>query len=290
MLENPRDYPQRQGMVRMVSAAYLPSSSADQEQVEVWVSVPDGAHVTLGEDERGRLSPTFPPGSRSDRVEWFGTGEARRIVDVRGTAIDDDGTQTFYVYRPTKADPHAELFGVEWAREDESAHEAATQRVIDRLASLPPATTMKKAQRERFFKGVRNKNRCASCHTIDRPENGTPGEHGIVDRGTDHSGFFTPRTVLWDEAPVEAYGKHNGSLHDPSLELRCGDEVVEADALEKRRCPGSEIAQARIVWDRAWGNPSSRAHMICASRRAIAGWVSEADRPKLASVLAPCER
>ena len=276
-------------MVRMVSPVYLPSSSAEQEQVEVWVSVPADATVQLGEDERGRWSLTFPPGTRADRVEWFGTGAARRIADIRGTRIDDDGTQTFFVYRPTAPHPTAPLFGVEWARENATAHAAATERLVARLSTLPPAAGMKPERRARFLDDVRAKNRCAGCHGIGRPENTHPREHGVVDRGTDNSGFFTPRAVLWDEGPVEAYGKHNGSLHDPALTVRCNGGVVDAAALTNRRCPEGEIAQARVQWERAWSNGGARAHMICASRRAIAGWLSPEDRTRLTSVIAPCD-
>ncbi len=288
-LEDPLGYPEREGMVRMVSAVHLPSSSPDQEQVEVWVSVPSGATVELGQDERGRPSLTFPPGTRSDRVEWSGHGDARRIVDVRGTRIEPDGSQSFFIYRPTAPDPRAPLFGVEWARQDTKAHEAATERMVQRLSSLPPAVSMPPPRRDRFLQGVRNKNRCAGCHRLDRPENTNPREHGTVDRGTDHSGFFTPRTVLWDEGPIERYGKHNGSLQDPALEIRCGDAVVDPQMLDERRCPGGVIAQARIRWDHAWSNGSARAHMICESRRAIAGWLSPEDRTSLASVWAACD-
>jgi hypothetical protein len=276
-------------MVRMVSPVLLPSSSSDIEQVEVWVSVPAGATVGLAQDERGRLSLEFPPGTRSDRVEWFGRGEERRIVDVRGTRIDDDGSQTFFVYRPTAADPQAALFGVEWAREDEHAHAAATERMVHRLSQLPPAAGMPAARKQRFLDGVRAKNRCAGCHTIDRPQNTRANEHGIVDRGTDRSGLFTPRTVLWDEVPIEAYGMHNGSLHEPTLEIRCHDVVVEAETLDGRRCPDSEVAVGRIRWDQARRMRSDRADMICASRRAIAGWLATEDRVRVAAALAPCD-
>lgn len=284
-IESPRTHHEQEGFVRLVPPTHLPSSSPERDQVEIWVKLPDET-IDVEWDDRGRPMLRFPAGTLADRVEFFGRGEERRIVDIRGTRLEADGRQTFYVYRPTAPRPDAPLLGVEWAREDGEAHGAATQRLLDKLAALPPAVNLPSARREKFLEGVRVRNACAACHQLARPQNETPGQHGLVDRGTDHSGFFTPQTVLWDEVPLEAYGAHDRSWSDPAIEVVC---AKNADPGTGRRCPDGSIAQGRLRWNAT--EPVARAHLkdVCESRQTLFAHMTPEDRAKMASAAGPCD-
>ncbi len=287
-IDDPGTYYEREGFVRLTPPTYLPSSSPSQEQVEIWLKLPDEATIALHRDAAGRPTLEFPPGARADRVEFFGEGAQRRIADIRGAQVDQDGTQTFFVYRPSAPSPTASLFGVAWAGEDRAVHAAATERLVAKLAEVLPASAMPPPRREQFLKGVRAKNRCADCHTLARPDNASRNEHGLVNRGTDRSGWFTPQTVLWDEVLLEQYGGHDGSLRDPSIEIRCGDATVAAEALEDRRCPDGSLPRGRFRWDRAWEANPERAQAICASRRVLVNATSSDEKAMLNTAIAPC--
>lgn len=287
-LDEPMAHHVGEGYVQMVPPVHLPSSSPERDQVEIWVKLPEGPSIDVQIDAKGRPTLRFGPGTQADRVEFAGRGDMRRIVDIRGTRIEPDGRQTFYVYRPTAPNPRAPLFGVQWARDDAAAHEAATERLVATLAQMPPATAMAPAARQRFFDGVRVRNGCAGCHALARPDNETPGEHGVVDRGTDLSGFFTPQTVLWDEVMLEAYSAHDRSWGDPALEIRCGDQPVEAPQAGARRCPDGSIARGRLRWDAQ--EPVARAHLaeVCESRKIVLAHMTPKNRVRMSPAEGPC--
>lgn len=293
-IDSPLDHHVREGFVQLVPPVHLPSSSPDRDQVEIWVKLPEGASIALSLDEAGRPSLEFPPGTLADRVEWFGTGDERRIVDIRGTRLRDDGSQAFYVYRPTAPSPRAPLFGLEWARDDPRAQHAATEHLAATVGELPPVADMPAARREAVLDGVRVRNACAGCHGLSRRENQRPREHGLVDRGTDASGFFTPRTVLWDEVPLEAYGAHDRSWNDPAIAVRCPEPAAEPaaspDGTPPRRCPDGSIARGRLRWDAV--EPAAKAHRaaVCEGRAWLAAHMTQSDRAKLTSALQPCEK
>lgn len=290
-IESPREHHEREGFVQLVPPGHLPSSSPSRDQVEIWVKVPEGATIELHHDDAGRPSLEFPAGTLADRVEWFGTGDERRIVDIRGTRIEADGAQTFYVYRPTAPDPRAPLFGLEWARDDAQAQQDATVRLAAKVGERPPVVGMSASRRAAVLDGVRARNACAGCHGLSRPENARPREHGVVDRGTDHSGFFTPSTVLWDEVPLEAYGAHDRSWNDPSIEVRCGDQpATPPEDGQPRRCPDGGIARGRLQWNAS--EPAARAHLkaVCEGRAWLAAHMTQDDREELTPALGPCQK
>ncbi|MCA9711690.1 MAG: hypothetical protein KDK70_37995 [Myxococcales bacterium] len=290
-IEAPRRYHADEGFVPLVPPVHLPSSSPERDQVEIWVKLPPDGLIDVRLDERQRPVLRFPPGTWADRVEFAGRGDARRIVDIRGTRIEPDERQTFYVFRPTAPDPDAPLFGVEWPREDAGAHRAATERLLSKLTALPPAATMDDDARHRFLEGVRVRNGCAGCHGLARPDNEIPKQHGLVDRGTDDSGLFTPQTVLWDEVALEAYGAHDRSWSDPAIEVRCGDRALDAqDPQDARRCPDGSIAQGRLRWDAT--EPVARAHLaqVCEGRRILTAHMTPENRAKISPAMGPCEK
>lgn len=289
-LDDPLAHHRGEGYVQLVPPVHLPSSSPERDQVEIWLKLPEGESIDVQLDDAGRPTLEFAPGTWADRVEFVGRGDMRRIVDIRGTRLEPDGSQTFYVYRPTAPDPRAPLFGVQWARDDGVAHQAATERLVDKLRRLPPATSMEPDPQRRFLDGVRARNGCAGCHALARPDNDTPGQHGLVDRGTDRSGFFTPQTVLWDEVVLEAYSAHDRSWADPALEIRCGGQPVRDPEPGARRCPDGSIARGRLRWDAT--EPVARAHLaqVCESRSILIAHMAPENRARMSPAEGPCAK
>ena len=279
-IEDPVTFHEREGFVQMVPPIHLPSFRSDADTVEVWIRVPDGGKI---EAPDRRLE--FPPGTIADRVEVRGLGKHRQVVDIRGAKIEADGTQTFHVYRPTAPGPAGPMFGLEWKRRDAEAHKAATDRFIAKLAALPPATKMKDDQRQAFLDDLRGKNQCLPCHEPKREQNVRQNDFGAVNRGTDHSGFFTPSTVLWDEIPLESYGKHDLSLTDPAISVTCGDAKLEG-----RTCTNGQVPVGKWSFVRAQERNPERARQVCAARRYLAERMSPAARSRFEESLTSCNQ
>lgn len=286
-IDDPLDYHAREGFVQLTPPAHLPSSSPQRDQVEIWVKLPEAATLEVAFEHADRPTLEFPPGTAAERVEWFGTGDERRIVDIRGTIIEPGGAQTFYVYRPTAPDPRAPLFGLAWARGDQAVQRAATEYLVAKVAALPPVVDMAEPRRAAILDGVRARNACAGCHGLARPENEVPRQHGLVDRGTDRSGLVTPQTVLWDEVPLEVYGAHDRSWEDPAIEVRCAGTPVTGPG---RRCPDGSIARGRLRWEAT--DPEARAlqSAVCESRLWLAAHMTQNARADIAAALGPCRK
>lgn len=248
-LEDPRDLAAR-GAVRLVPAVPLPSAVAGADTVEVWVTLPDGGLLETEALADGRPALRFPAGSSADRVEWRGEGPARRIVDVRGTTLGEDGARTHHVYQPVRRDPDAALVGVEWPAGDEAASAEALDRFV---AAVRP----RRPDPDAWERPYRGKHGCDGCHTRERPPNPTPGAYGLVNRGTDGQGWFTPSTLLADHVPGEAYG---APAHPDHPFLRRSDGAVPTWSLD---LPAALAA----------GDPLAEAH--CAS----IGWIADHLRP-----------
>jgi hypothetical protein len=282
-LDAPTDHHARHGFVNMVAPIHLPSSRADADQVEVWLRVPDGAEIEARPGPGGEPLLEFPIGTVADRVEFVGLGPSRRVVDIRGAEIVE-GDQLFHVYRPTAPRSDAPLFGVQWRREDVEAHRGATDRLVAKLAKVEEIEEL--AKREAFLRDVRGKNACMPCHAPARPENVQPREHGLVNRGTDHSGFFTPSTVLRDEIPLESYAAHDLSLRDPAIEVSC----AEGGELEGRTCTNGQVPRGKWSFVRAWSLNPGRARQVCAARRYLVERMSEQARAIFGASLTPCNQ
>ncbi|MEM7151352.1 MAG: hypothetical protein AAF799_00850 [Myxococcota bacterium] len=286
-IEDPLRFHEREGYVRLVPPTHIPSSSALVDQVEIWMWLPPDARIDAHDDTQGRPTLEFPAGTIVDRVEFFGTGDRRAIADIRGTRINEDGAQDFHVYRPTAPDPAAPLFGLRWAREDTEAHAAATDRLVAKALEHPPAVGKPQPWRDRFAKGIRVRNRCAGCHGYSRLDNDRPKEHGLVNRGTDRSGFVVPQTVLWDEAPLESYGAHDRSWDDPSIEIRCG-EVPAAGP--RKGCEDGSVPLGRLRWDAE--EPEAHAHLreVCEGRAWLITHMADQDGPRWSGLAEDCKK
>lgn len=287
-LEAPLDYHRTHGFIQMVPATHLPSSSNVVDQTEIWVKVPEGATITSRLDPKGRAWLEFPEGTVADRVEFALLGSERRVTDIRGATIEA-GRQRFHVLRPSEARPDAPLFGVQWTRADSVGHRAATERLLERLSRTPEAAAMLPKQRTAMLESVRSKNNCLPCHARGRPDNATLGEHGVVNRGTDYSGFFTPTTVLRDTNPLESYGRFDRSLADPAVTIKCDGKTVRSDSLVKRRCANKHVAVGHWNSTQAKIDGPEHHREVCRSRRALAEFFDASTRTRFSHMLRSCD-
>ncbi len=222
---------ERLGFRQLTPPVPLPSFYPDQPAVEIWVSVPDGAQLTV--EPRGDGVPVFawPPGSVADRVEYRGHGDERRVVDVRGTRIDDEGRLWDHVYRPSAKRPDAALYGYEWPAHDAAIH----QGVVDVLA-------------HRAGESVRKKMGCRACHEPMRADNTRVRENGLVNRGTDAAGWVTPSTLLRDAVPAESYGRHDAGVDHAWITVSCGEHELQRytnkHGATRHRCSDAKVPLA----------------------------------------------
>lgn len=255
----PMTFHEREGFTALVPPAHIPSSDPELDQVTVWLKLGDGAITTETVDGRSVL--VFPDGTTADRVEHAGRGTARFIADIRGTVLTAQGPR-FHVYRPTAAKPDAPLFGAEWPADDADAHATATDYLAEQIGKSDPVASWEPARRHAEVQSFRQKNACLPCHDPARSENTRAGEHGLVNRGTDGSGFFTPYTLFEDDVPLEQYGAHDRSMTDPLLDIMCGETVIATDGWD-RVCPQGAAPRARWRWDKAWAQAPTRAKQRC---------------------------
>ena len=285
----------REGFVEMVPPVRLPSSSAEAEDVAIWLRIPQGGRIeTRWDERRGDWVLVFPPGTVADRVEQRGRGSQRGVADVRGTEIGADGEEWMHTLRPSTArlggsSGDSPLFGYTWPRSQPDAHARATTRLLAELEALPPATRMRAAARTRYLDGVERKNQCTDCHVHARPDNAVEGEHGLVNRGTDGSGFFTPQTVLRDSIPLERYGGYDFNLADPAVRLACpdGSPVTRERKAQRERaaCPGRAVPVAHVDLAAVDGERRER---ICRARRYLFDHLDAHGRALFSAALAPC--
>lgn len=289
-IDDPAEHWVREGFVEMVPPIRLPSSTAEADDVAVWLEIPEGGVIeTRYSEARGEWVLVFPPGTVADRVEQRGSGEQRGVVDVRGTRIDDEGREWFHTLRRSRPGANAPMFGYEWPRDDDEAHARATEELLAELAEIPPGSKMEPARRQRYLDSIRRKNECAGCHTHERPANSVEGEHGLVNRGTDGSGWFTPQTILVDSVVLERYGGVDRNLDDPAITLRCPDGgPVQRETKAKREravCANDAVPVATVDLEQL---PRERLDAICDARRYLFEHLDDRGREVFASTLTPC--
>lgn len=278
----------REGYVELVTAAHAPSSHESVDQVEIWCLLPEGSKIAVTDGPNG---PTlnFPPGSKLDRVEFAGTGERRRVIDVRGTTIDETGRQHFHVFRKQGAGRGTLMFGFEWPRDDPRASAAATEAFVSRLRKLPPGSKMEGEKLDGYLGRLRAKNECAGCHPLDRAANETQGEHGLVNRGTDASGFFSPLAVMRDTVAVERYGAHDLNVPDPFVTVRCGASAADVADDGKPRCGDRVVPTAELDVRAGQEAEDPRVLAVCGSRRFLFDHLDAHGQRVFAADMAACE-
>jgi hypothetical protein len=265
----------REGWVQLVPSSHLPSGEAGRDATEVWVFLPDGAELRTERSADGRVGLVFPPGSAADRVEWRGEGVERRVVDVRGTSILDDGARWHHVYQPIRRDPHAALVGVAWPAGDPVASAVALDQLVAEVRPHRPDP-------DAWERQYRSKHGCDGCHLADRLPNERPGEHGLVNRGTDAQGWFTPSTVLATAVPAEAYGAWHGDRTDPHATPSC------AEGREHARCDDGTVPTWTLDLPTALAEGSAHAAAHCASVAWIADHLAPDDPSRVGLADHPC--
>ncbi len=261
-ITDPLTFHEREGFTPLAPPAHIPSSDPEVDQVTVWLRLGPGKITTT--QAEGRTLLVFPEGTRADRVESAQRDDARFIADIRGTTLTRDGPR-FHVFRPQAPKPTAPLFGAQWLAGSPKAHEAATDYVSERIGASSPWASRSATDRQAVVSSFRQKNDCLPCHDPARPENTTAREHGLVNRGTDGSGFFTPYTLFEDEVPLEQYGAHDHTLSDPLVDVLCGEEIIASPQASgwDRTCADGQAPRARWRWDRAWKTAPTRAKQRC---------------------------
>lgn len=224
LLELPADTWEGAGWFALRAFLPHPVPEPGRDEVAVYVRTPEGTTLHTEVLSDGRVGLVFPPGSEADRV----ARRDGRVVDVRGDRIAPDGARWHHVYQRLGG----ELRGVAWpAGDGEAAGRALAKMVGDFAAHRAPSWEA------RFLE----KADCDGCHQIDRPQNRRPGEHGLVNRGTDRQGWFTPAAVLALELPAERYGE---------VEVPAG-ATVSCDATPA--CADGEVARwSTRTPDAAW--------------------------------------
>ncbi len=289
-IEQPGGYHVREGFVRLEPPMHLPTSAPAIDQVEIWIKLPAGGEIELKGARTDPPQLAFPPGTIADRVEFVDTGANRRIVDIRGTTLREDGTQDFHAYRPAGTTPSAPLVGVQWSRDDEALQGPATDHFLARLAAAPPLAQLAEDRRARVLEDIRGKNRCRECHAPARPDNATLDQHGLVNRGTDASGLFTPVTLLSDEGLLEGYGVDDRSTSDPAIALSCGDRPATPAEIGARRCEEGIPMRGALNWAVLWAEDPARAARICEGRQLLWDRLSATARDHFAGALRPCKK
>ena len=273
--------------LELVPPIRLPSSAADQAQVSIRVQLPQNAEIGVLDTELGpRLA--FPPGTVMDRLEWVGRDPKRSLADVRGTRIDAAGREWHHNYRRTRLEADAPLLGYEWPVDDAAATKVAVDALIEDLRTLPPASKMRSVEkRTRYLNGLRAKADCLKCHTPSRAENAYAMQHGLINRPTDASSFFTPQTIFDTRTLLEDYGAFDPNLApsvsstdapamavDPFTHFECPNGApARAMKQEKGRVRvvcDEGLARARYDLGAALAAGEAHAKRVCASRLALA--------------------
>ena len=261
---DPFGYWARSGFVRMDPAVQLTQPA--KGQVQIWLRLPpegEGDALQRIAAPDGRQVLAYPPGTVADRVETFWEGGRERVGDVRGTRIDATGQRLHHVYR-VLPDRDAPLAGVEWPAERPELHTAAVAALMDRLTEAGIGA--------RSRDNIASKLGCDGCHQPMRPENRTQNEHGLVARGTDAAGFFTPSTVLDASTVLEPYGARDPNLGNPYLDIACpdGDPIVPDPAPNAHpRCPDGAVPRGTFDLATALAAGDAHAERVCSSWRTL---------------------
>jgi hypothetical protein len=248
---------EREGAVEIVPPLHLPQPEGGS--VSVWLSLPAGAELDLERAEDDQLELGYPPGTVADRVETRGQGAEARLVDVRGTRIDESGRRWHHVYRAA-GKPGSALVGMEWPAGDADLHALAVQRFLERLRS----------RGVRDLGAVARKLDCDGCHSPGRPDNRLTDEFGLVARGTDSAGFFTPSTVLRAEGVLEQYGQRDPNVEDPFVVASCAEGEPSRPVPGPGAhwsCPDRQVPRARLQLASALAAGDEHARAVCASWR-----------------------
>lgn len=299
-IERPDQWWAASGFVSLTPPVHLPGGTKGRSMTRIWLKIPEGAQIRTVEGPQG-LTLAYPEGTVADRVEyWRPSPEAAyRVADVRGARVEAGGAQTYRVFRPSAPADDAPLFGFEWPRGDEATKaqiHAEIYAAMDRGVGFARPTSAKARRRGKRVYAARSG--CAGCHSAHRPDL-TEGPSPInVNRGTDAAGFFTPKTLLVDHAPLEGYRPDDPNAADPCVSARCPDggeaTVTRSEAGARITCPGAAVPQGRLDLACALSSadPDVRAHgeSLCAGRAYLYDHLDARGRAAFSEAFAACGR
>jgi hypothetical protein len=287
-MADPATYWTRNGFVLLTPPIRLPSQDGD-ERIDVWIRIPDGAHIRVLPGEGGRTTIELPTGTIVDRADLSDGRDPGSVQDVRGTRVGQGGQEYFHVLRPAGA---AGLAGFEWRRDDPTALQEVTKAMLARLASgLGPRG--READPNAASRRFERQNQCASCHPHDKPERrfGPRGD-AMPNRATDASGFYTMASVMADSAPLETHRARDMNEGDPFVKVSCLDgsdaTVVVRGVRRHFACDDGGVPYGSLDMRRALDHGDGRALAVCASRRYLARHMTAEARTPFARVLAEC--
>lgn len=240
-MQSPLSFWPDHGFAQMTPSIHLPTTRRADDLIVVWLYVPANEKIDARYlNEQSRWSLVFPPGTRSDRVEYKrvsgGQPQSTRmyfpdtlseqknwtILDVRGTQILPQG-QRFHVFRPDTAKPQSSLTGWSWLRGDADGQQEATTQLLAHAAS-----TARPGGKPPLDPGGRRMlahlNDCAHCHIPDLPRRTWQNPNVGIKRATDAHGFFVPQAVLSDDAIVANHRPRDLNSEDPFVKVHCGDQ------------------------------------------------------------------
>lgn len=287
------DHWRARGFVEMEPPIRLPQGRARRDRTRIFVTIEGLERIDVRDGEL-----VFPPGTIADRVEYRRDAHGWRVADVRGTQFTSAG-ELFHAYRPERADGDM-LFGAAWEREDRGGRRDAITlftNTMTRGAGFRPEepghASDGRARSVRRFARLLD---CASCHAHDRDEAAPNAEVTLPRRATDASGMHAFRYVLSDRAPMETYRVLDTNAADPFVHYECGGVAVARDTLvgaagtTEVRCANGDVPTLRYALVDALAAGDPRADRVCASRLALASWMTERARLEYADALAPCAR
>ena len=289
------------GFALMTPPVRLPTTHDGRDVIQVWLRVPEGQKIrTRYLPDQARHTLTFPPGTRSDRVESLHlpasegasphTIPALTIMDVRGTVIESDGSQCFHVLRPRNGEAGAPLTGWSWDRHDGPAQAAATRELVAfaRTAGRPVGRGPESAE---GLKQLAALNDCAACHQANQRQKTWDADLGAGARPTDASGFYLPLAVLSERTPVPQHRARDLNVDDPFVTVRCGERparVGRVEGVEKYECADGSLPTGfrDIRAGLRAGDAYTRA--VCAARAYLFARMAAEDRRPFAGEFGDC--
>jgi hypothetical protein len=225
---------QRNGFSDIEGLLELPTNSAKNDHIHVWLKIPESQKLSVITLPSGRFSLVYPPGSQADRVE--STDDF--IDDVRGARVDENGNTLFHDYQPLDSRDKTPtpkgalptdtlLYGYEWKRTDDNLDKLAGAQ-LSKLYFFPGVSWSPEV--ELAFQKL---NHCGGCHTPNIEPN--PSANPRDDYESDSRGFFQIMTALEDRIIVRDHRGWDLNADNPNVTVRCGDKVVRATTRENFR-------------------------------------------------------
>ena len=284
-----------QSYTAMVPSIRLPTTHAGDDLIQVWMRLPTGGKVDVHYlHDQERFTLIFPPGTRSDRVEYFLVPDADGAevwspVDVRGTTIEADGSQRFHVLRPLDDRVGAALVGWSWPRDDELAQRAVDRKLrqlVKKVRRPPNKPPMDEAEARSMVEF----NHCAECHQPNLQRARFASQRSL-ERATDAMGFFVPHAVVQDRCVVANHRPRDLNSEDPFVSVTCdeGPARLRNDVgHEYYVCPDDGVPMGARDVEAALRSGQEYTQRMCAARRYLYQHMTEQARDAFASAFRAC--